>query len=417
MSIWRLARPSRRPLRIPGIKRPRVKRRQLLGESIAGLLQRPGRSALTTLGTVLGIGAFIAVLGITSTANSQISGRFNSLAITQVTVEQAAEDNGSASLMFPTDSEQRVGVIGGVQHSGLYWKVGSNPRVGQQPPGAGSPPVPGAINVTAVTPGFWDASHPVIKQGRTFGPALADSPVAVVGASIAKQLNLVDVAARPAVFIDGVAVTVIGIISDTRRMPDSLLSVTIPAEFAKRYWGPPLTPARMLIETDLGAASVVAAQAPVALRPDQPEAMKVAPLVEPKKLQQSVTADLGVLFLALALICLVIGAVGIANTTLVAVLERVPEIGLRRALGARPRHIGTQFLIESTFLGGFGGLIGTSLGVLSIVALSVAKHWTATVEPWLVVSGPALGAVVGLLAGAYPSLRAARIEPVEALNR
>jgi putative ABC transport system permease protein len=123
------------------------------------------------------------------------------------------------------------------------------------------------------------------------------------------------------------------------------------------------------------------------------------------------------LFLLLAAISLVIGAVGIANTTLVAILERTGEIGLRRSLGARPRHIAAQFLTESATLGTLGGLLGTSIGVSTVVLVAVIENWTAVLNPLYVMPAPLMGSVVGLLAGLYPALRAARIEPLEALRR
>jgi putative ABC transport system permease protein len=109
--------------------------------------------------------------------------------------------------------------------------------------------------------------------------------------------------------------------------------------------------------------------------------------------------------------------IGIANTTLVAVLERVSEIGLRRALGARPVHIAAQFLAESTALGLFGGLIGASVGVLAVLAVTIYHHWTALLDPRLVLAAPLAGALIGLLAGLYPALRAGTVEPADALRR
>ena len=115
-------------------------------------------------------------------------------------------------------------------------------------------------------------------------------------------------------------------------------------------------------------------------------------------------------------VSLLVGAIGIANVTLVSVLERVGEIGLRRSLGASKRHIAGQFLVESTGMGLTGGIIGASAGILVIVAVSASRTWTPVLDPWIPLGAPALGALIGLLSGTYPALRAASLEPVDALR-
>ena len=160
----------------------------------------------------------------------------------------------------------------------------------------------------------------------------------------------------------------------------------------------------------------MARQIAAAELPSDPHRLVVTSPPNPLKLQSEVTGDLAGLFLILALISLLIGAVGIANTTLVAVLERTQEIGVRRAVGARPRHIAAQFLAESTALGTLGGLIGTCIGVGIVVIFAAAKDWTAILNPAYTLPAPLIGSVVGLLAGTYPALRAARTSPLAALR-
>ena len=146
---------------------------------------------------------------------------------------------------------------------------------------------------------------------------------------------------------------VIGIIRGSPRLPQLGLGVMVPESVALRLWGPaqPAQPAQMLIHTRLGAAQAVALQAAVALRPDRPEALTATTPLNPTTLAHAVQSSLATLLLALAAVAVTVGAIGIANTTLVAVMERASEIGLRRALGARPVHIAAQFLAESAGLG------------------------------------------------------------------
>jgi putative ABC transport system permease protein len=414
----------RRPRPIPD--RSRLTPRDLAAEALAGLVQRPARTFLTMLGTVLGVGAFVAILGLTSTTGGQISRQFSVLSATQVTVDDlgdpATRETARTGYDFPADADRRVQALNGVNHAGVWWHVpiGSGPAPVSAFPGA---PADGTVdlNVYAVSPGALSAMDPTLSHGTTYN-AFHESrhePAALLSLAAARRLGIGRLDAQPAVFLDGRPFTVVGIYTDLQREPDLLLGIMIPTSTALAYYGRPAIadPAHMLIETRLGAAQLIAGQVPLALRPDAPRLFSVTAPPDPHALRDRVTGDLNGLFLLLASITLVLGAVGIANTTLVSVLERTGEIGLRRALGARPWHITGQFLAESTALGALGGLIGTALAVGFVVAMAVARSWTPILAPYAVLPAPLLGALVGLAAGAYPALRAARVEPVEALRR
>ncbi|MEY9849028.1 putative ABC transport system permease protein [Streptacidiphilus sp. BW17] len=412
------------PIRSPATPATRLRLKDLPAEALAGLTQRPTRSILTMLGTILGVGAFVTVLGLTTTATGQISNSFNLLRDTTVTVTDTppADPSPAAGRMdFPADTDTRLQQLNGVIAGGVWWAAPlRNPTISPTPSNTTALPQDGSVTVYAASPGTLQAMQPTLLTGTLYNSFHQDRAehVCVLGSAAAHLLGISRVDNQPAVFINDTAYTVVGIISDAQQLSQTLMGILIPSSTALREYGPPTdSPAQALIRTHVGAAQLIAKQAPLALRPDQPQLLVAVPPPDPHSLRDQVNTDLSSLFLILSALCLTIGAVGIANTTLVAVLERTGEIGLRRSLGARPRHIAAQFLSESTVLGFLGGLIGTSAGVLIVITSALWENWTAVLQPAAVFPAPAIGALVGLLAGLYPAIRAAHIEPLDALRR
>jgi predicted lysophospholipase L1 biosynthesis ABC-type transport system permease subunit len=239
--------------------------------------------------------------------------------------------------------------------------------------------------------------------------------VAVLGRNAAARLNIDRVDQQPAIFLGDRLYLVIGILDRVERQPSLLGSMVMPEGTAVREYGLPASGLAQ-IETRVGAVPLIARQAPIALNPSAWRELKVAAPPDPRELKGAIRNDLNALFVLLGGVSLLVGAIGIANVTLVSVLERVGEIGLRRALGAARRHIAAQFLLESTAMGALGGIAGASIGTLVVVGISATRTWTPVLDPRFPLAAPLLGAVIGLVSGTYPALRAARMEPVDALR-
>jgi ABC-type antimicrobial peptide transport system permease subunit len=122
------------------------------------------------------------------------------------------------------------------------------------------------------------------------------------------------------------------------------------------------------------------------------------------------------LLASIAAVSLMVGGIGIMNIMLVSVTERTREIGIRRAIGARRRDIMMQFLAESAFLSFAGGALGVALGILAATAVTQIARWPTMIQPAAVVLAFGFATGIGVFFGYYPALRAAGLDPVEALR-
>lgn len=388
--------------------------RDLFGEAVSAISLRPGRSLLTAAGTVVGVGAFVATAGLATTAGAQVSESFDALRATEVAVIPTASVTANP---FPADADVRLGRLNGVNAAGVWWEIDDDTldTRARATPSA----VPSNISVIAASPGALRAARTTIAAGVAIDRFHDDNHerVAVVGSRAAAQLGIVGIDDQPAVFIGNTGYTVIGIIDGVERNPALLSAVIVPAGTATAELpGGPGTDYSVLIDVAPGAAALIGEQAPLALRPDEPELLQSLVPADPGRLRQAIESDVTALMYGLSGLALFVGMIGITNTTLVAVLERRGEIGVRRALGARRHHVAAQFLTESAILGVAGGVLGACAGIVAVVAIATSRDWTTTLDPLLTLPAPAFGLVAGLLAGLQPAWRASRISPATALR-
>jgi macrolide transport system ATP-binding/permease protein len=400
------------------VARSGITLRDLLDEAIAGMFARPGRTLLTMLGIVIGLTAIVATLGLSRTAGNRIISQFDELAATEIIVTARPGATGLDPKAIPWDAPTRLQRLNGVVAAGTLSEVDlGDALVSSSPVKDPRSQTAFKLAVQAASPDLFTAVRADLEMGRLPDGGHSDrmDRVAVLGPGAALRLGIVDLKQLPAIAIGDNVYLVVGILRGVGRQPDLLGSVIIPEGTARHDFGL-AGPGSVIVETRIGAASLIARQTPFALRPDQPSALRIESPPEPQRVRDAVQSDLNMMALLLGGLSLIVGAIGIGNIMLVSVIERIGEIGLRRAIGATRGHIASQFLLESVSIGVIGGILGASMGVLIVVAVSAYQVWSPVLDPAAPLLAPVIGGAIGLLAGTYPASRAARLEPVEAFR-
>ena len=177
-----------------------------------------------------------------------------------------------------------------------------------------------------------------------------------------------------------------------------------------------MSPSTVYVRADPAHVAEVQAVLGATANPERPEAVNVQRPSDAIEARAAAATAFTALFLGLAAVALGVGALGIANVMLMAVLERRSEIGLRRALGATRGAIAGQFFGEALLLAALGGLLGVTTGMLIGGAYASSQGWPVVVSPIGIAIGIGATAVVGAVAGLYPALRAATVPPTDALR-
>jgi putative ABC transport system permease protein len=376
-----------------------------------GLRARPVRSTLSAVGIAVAVAALVAVLGISASATAtllhQLGAQANLLTVA------AGQTFSGVPAPLPDTAEPMIAAIPPVRE---VTAVASLPSATARRSAAIPAIDTGGITVMATQRTLLHAMSATVLRGR-FLDAVADRyPEAVLGFQAAQNLGIALLTPTTTVYLAGHYFAVVGILAPVPIAPelDEAALVTFPV--ARSMLGLTSGPTRIYLRTDPDQVAAVAAVLPFTTSPAQPEAVSVRRPSDILAARVAARTAFVGLFLALGAVALIVGGVGIANTMVISVLERRSEIGLRRAVGARGRHVAVQFLIEALALATLGGLLGIALGWVATAVADRAAHQPVTMPPTVPLAGLAAALVVGALAGLYPALRAARLAPAAALR-
>jgi putative ABC transport system permease protein len=402
----RTAHAATRPVRLAPL--------DLLGLGLLGIRTRKSRAALSALGIAIGIATMIVVTGIPASSQAQLSRKLSALGTNMLQVTAMPDQDPPA--LLPVESVgmvQRIGPVTRVSavantHTVVRRSDRTDPRDGS------------GLTVLASRLDLLPVINARVQHGHWLNAATARFPTVVLGSVAAARLGVAGLPARtgpgPQLMIGDRWFTVVGILAAVPLLPevDRAVLVGWPAAQAELHFDG--HPTVLFIQSAEPAIEQVRAVLPETVNPAQPADVAVSRPSEALAAKRATENTFSSLFLALAGVALLIGGIGVANTMVISVLERRAEIGLRRALGANKGQIRGQFLTESVTLAALGGIIGTLLGLAATLAYAGYHHWPLVIPLPSTLAGLGGAVVVGVMAGVYPSMRAAALPPTEALG-
>jgi putative ABC transport system permease protein len=392
--------------------------------ALSALLVNKGRSALTSLGIVIGISAVIAMVAAGEGARRKLDDRLESAGKNLIIVRPGARAGTGIVDFAPLtrkDSDAIARAAGPYLVGVVPWQVTSR--------SVSTYTTVWQTDVVGTLPEFRQVGNWKTQFGRFFN---ADdvkklAPVCLIGQTVRQKLfpdtpNPVGRSVR----IDHLRLRVIGVLARKGHTPmgtdqDNQVFLPLPTLVRKLVGREDIA---MILANARSERVIEQAKAAITqalrqerrLKPDAPNSFDVSSVRELAEFAVVLTSSLQLLVAVIASIALVVGGIGIMNIMLVSVTERTREIGIRLAVGATPGDILIQFLIEAVVLTLAGGALGVALGVAGAVGLAHLVGWPIVIPPEIILVAFLVTTGIGVFFGFYPALKASRLDPIKALH-
>ncbi len=403
---------------------------QVMRVAVRALLRNKMRSFLTTLGVVIGVSAVIAMVGIGEGAKARVAEAFSSMGSNILIVLSGSTTSGGSRGGFgslPTLTWEDLKAIQRECSAVRY----ASPQLRSNVSVVGED-ANWTTGASGVAPEYFLIRDWPIAKGTGFNPSDVEggTKVAVLGQTVVDKLY--GASADPVGYtirIKNFPFQVVGVLArkgqspmgqdydDAVFLPYTTFQAKIQGGLQKFLTGSIMVRAASLEEITRAEKQIRGLlrdrhNIPVGGDDD----FSIRNLAEMASAQQDGVNTITSLLASIALVSLLVGGIGIMNIMLVSVTERTREIGIRMAVGARPRDVLAQFLVEALTLSSFGGVIGVLLGVLAANRLAGFFGWPVLLRVDIIVIAVTFSAVVGVVFGLYPALKASRLDPIEALR-
>ena len=384
--------------------------------SVSNIRQNRMRSFLTILGIMIGVTAVIALVTTISGVSSSISDSFSSMGASTMTLSATGTDLQGG---LTAENMEEISELDHVE--------GVSPSVSLSVTAARDDAYESGVSVSGRNDDYFVQEPDTLSRGRAINSIDLDQSlrVCLISEELVETFFYGDDPIGQELYLDGMRFTVVGVLAaDADPSVSSMFSgsdaVIVPYTTALKMNGETLVSSLTLYIDDANAAEVVEAELETcldAIFDYEDDTYSITTMESIADTMESMLSMMSALLGGIASIALLVGGIGIMNMMLTSVTERTVEIGLKKAIGARPGQIQAQFLIESFLLSMVGGLAGVVLGIALSAILCQVLGTGFSLSYGAIALGVGFSAAVGVLFGWSPARKASRLNPIDALRR